>query len=376
MTIYKYIPILANREKYFKTEKAAIEYAKKDMIACYKKGNIDIVFDRVKKIISPATSEPAIYIYFNRVDTNQPYICAYIILYEIEEEIDWKEVYNIIKTFINKSASNHKITDLNKYYSSTDKLFIPGYEAMNWRQQVFASMALHAQNAQRISNVIQFINNYSKIKSIFLNFDCDAIIKTYGDPSDRNPLNCKNKGKHYYRNENALISQLSNNLSINEHSSMLKGYIRSILSTAYFLSSFKGKNKNDFCQYLLSKGADVDIVSFLSNNFERYGTTLPYDLLKEIDSRVFDFVKPDVHIKEFNRALGFINEDPAANVNYFKEAVKNINKNLPKNEQLSNYKLDRIIWLICTQKFFLDNNKPRAARKTKEEFLKAISECA
>ena len=85
MIIYKYNPIMSNKEKYFKTAEAAIECARKDVIEFYRERGTDIIFDRTENMISSTTSETTIYVYFNRADTNQLYICAYIKLCEVEE---------------------------------------------------------------------------------------------------------------------------------------------------------------------------------------------------------------------------------------------------------------------------------------------------
>ena len=76
---------MTNKEKYFKTPEAAVECVRKDVIEFYRARGVDVVFDRTENITSSTTSEISIYVYFNKVDTNQLYVCAYIKLCEVEE---------------------------------------------------------------------------------------------------------------------------------------------------------------------------------------------------------------------------------------------------------------------------------------------------
>ncbi len=290
--------------------------------------------------------------------------------------INYLNLYLEVEKTLRSISTDYKINDLSKYYSSTDKFVIPNYQTMDWRQQVFSSMAFHAQNGSIIDGVVQFLQNYETIKSLCLNFDCEEFLKNYGDRSDLSPLNCNDKSKHNYKNSNQVLQLFINNLSRSINSQKLRLYVNCIFSIAYFLSSYKGKNKTDFFKDVLSKtnkGNTSDIIEFFARNFECYGKTLPYDLLKELDNEVFDFVKPDTHINDFNKAIGIYTQDPILNAQSFESIVKKINES-KSDCDISNYKFDKMVWLICTQKFYLDKTKrPENPRMAKRLFLESVS---
>ena len=56
-------------------------------------------------------------------------------------------------------------------------------------------------------------------------------------------------------------------------------------------------------------------------------------------------------------------------IGIMQKLVEQINKKLSKEEQITVYQLDRMIWLVCSGNFFLDNTKGY-----KDRYLKSLAE--
>lgn len=98
------------------------------------------------------------------------------------------------------------------------------------------------------------------------------------------------------------------------------------------------------------------------------GYTLGCDLLKELDPSI-DICKPDIHvsncIKEFT---GHKTNKIKELVKEFSQIVHNINSSIP-GLKLTNYAFDKMIYLICSENFYLDDNKKNRTDKHRNDYL-------
>ena len=115
-----------------------------------------------------------------------------------------------------------------------------------------------------------------------------------------------------------------------------------------------------------SKGTKELINYFRGEIKSGFSIALTCDFLKEFDTE-FEFLpKPDVHIKDVVGAL----TDKTDNyyhtekrefelIEEMKKITNNINEELKKTseKEITVYQLDRMIWLVCSGKFFLHDSK-------------------
>ena len=87
-----------------------------------------------------------------------------------------------------------------------------------------------------------------------------------------------------------------------------------------------------------------------------FSVALTCDFLKEFDNEFCDLPKPDIHIK--NTLDSVLEEKKKMNdyeyIRAFQQLVNYINKELSCDEKITVYQLDRMVWLVCSGKFFLD----------------------
>ena len=132
--------------------------------------------------------------------------------------------------------------------------------------------------------------------------------------------------------------------------------------SAIYINQFT--DKNEIVEDLKKHYVDEEslIKYFREQVPSGFREALSCDFLKEFDSS-FDLPKPDGHIKETLNALGY---NYKKDIDYIKKTIdltNEINKSL-KNK-ITVYQLDRMIYLLCSQDFFLDDKKT-----VKEIYLK------
>ena len=93
------------------------------------------------------------------------------------------------------------------------------------------------------------------------------------------------------------------------------------------------------------------------------GFPLACDFLKEIGYT--DYPKPDVHIKDIIEVLLKSNaEDKISDRSAYEMII-----DIATKSNVTPYKLDKILWLICSGNFYDDDAKPKSHKK---EFLKML----
>ena len=97
-----------------------------------------------------------------------------------------------------------------------------------------------------------------------------------------------------------------------------------------------------------------------------FGFALSCDFIKEL--WYTSFCKPDVHIKDVLLWLGLCNNYPDD------EIVFRCLNNLAEEWWFTSYKLDKILWIICSWKFYSSKINVRAEiPKHKDDFIKYMS---
>ena len=289
------------------------------------------------------------------------------------------QFYILTEERVTSQAQSKGISDLNKYYSLTDFYGNSVFNTLRDKAQVFAQIAFHAQNATLISNIVRFEKNYSFLKSTLCDFNPEAFLLKYSDPDRENSVNQIVEDLRYdgTNNPNGLHWNTGKSKQENKDT-IVKRYANMLLDAAIFLEKFNNRNEflNDLKNHYPNKNHETLIKYFRENISHGFSIALTCDFLKELDSFFSDLPKPDVHIKDILIAL-FGYEDNHYNtekkeyqcIKDLQKITSLINQKLTCESQplITVYQLDRMIWLACTDNFFLDFTE-----NTKDIYLQNI----
>ena len=294
-----------------------------------------------------------------------------------------KKFYKITKDTLNNLAAEHNVKNIDDYYELTDfntktnlgrcidKL---GRDSV---ESVFAQMAYHAQNATLISNIVRFEDNIDFLEKVLCGFDPNDFLTEYKDAKDAKDVvealrydATKNQGLKWNDKKNKTV----------RIDSLITGYAQALIKCAQYLSECRDReavlNKLKSNSSYKSEKDYKNLIEYFQKQIpHRFSIALTCDFLKEFAKEFSFLCKPDVHIKDTLCAL--LNKKE----NYYRtakreyecigemqELVKLIN--VGEAKKITVYQLDRMIWLICSEKFFLDG-----VRSAKSEYLNKIVKC-
>ena len=204
------------------------------------------------------------------------------------------------------------------------------------------------QNYQRMPNVIKFDNNKKQFRKILLNFDCNKILKKY-------------------ESYDTLLDAFSKEFNINKSTFNRKNnswvkYSKAILSSCVFLQQFK--DIDDFDSFVklftYNESTAAALPMLLSKEIYGLGFALACDFLKELG---YDqYPKPDIHLIDVFSELGLSNRN---DFDCYKSIIR-----MAKQVGETPYKVDKIIWLICSGNYYLHNIKIDSSKKEFIEYIK------
>ena len=284
------------------------------------------------------------------------------------------EFYNITKVTLENMAKYQGIKDLDKYYRLTDFLAFPQLNKMGEIEQTYMQMAFHGQNATLISNIINFEKNYACLEKILCGFNPKAVLNKYF------PQGCSREEAEESLLNQFTINGITSNIgkSTKRPNAIMVGYVSMLLDSALYLSAFNSKREvvEDLKKQYKNNDVKSLITYFRSKIKSRFSIALTCDFLKEF-SEEFDLPKPDIHIKDTLCAYkklvdGYYHTEKREYecIKHMQNLTTEINKELcSKNQKaITVYQLDRMIWLICANKFFLDGK----VRNSKDSYLLKI----
>lgn len=270
------------------------------------------------------------------------------------------EFYKITEKTLNELAKEKGISDLRPYYELTDYNYKSSISKYNGIPQVFAQMAFHAQNATMISNIVSFEKNRDFLEKVLCDFEPKAFLKRYKN-------SVENLVETFRFNEKTGEGLKWNSSKSKEKNkdAIAKRYANTLFDCANYLSKFKDKKDvlNDLSKKYIAGDFEKLIKYFRSKIKHGFSVALTCDFLKEFD-RTFDLPKPDIHIKDVLCCYKGFEEDYYSGqkkeyecIRDMIELTKSINDNLPNEKMITVYQLDRMIWLICSGRFFLHNTE-------------------
>lgn len=214
------------------------------------------------------------------------------------------------------------------------KYFIGDRRNFSSIQDIYEQLIHSAQNYQRMPNVIKYSQRRDQIKNILVDFDVQLI-----KDMDVDEL--------YYKFRD--VFRVTSNDT--KHNSWRK-WSRSAIDAAKFMSNFK--DADDFrgfvAQFDYNRPTRMALPLLISTKISGIGFALACDTLKELG--YLSYPKPDVHLIEVFSQLGLSDDDP---ISVFEAIVEMAEVCKEVDPEASPYKLDKIIWLICSGRFYLDD---------------------
>ena len=297
--------------------------------------------------------------------------------------MDAKDFYELTEETLKNLANTKGIDEkeLARYYELTDydkdsvlmKHFKEGSMS-----QLFAQIALHGQNATMISSIVKFDDNIEFLKDKLCGFDPNKFLNEYtADDRDNSIIRIVN-ALRYDENKNQGLKWDSSKSKEGSKDKLIRRFANTLMDAAIFLSKYESREA--FREELIEKHDTNDsekVIKYFRKNIKHgFSVALTCDFLKEFDEAFSDLPKPDVHIQDTLCALnskkkGYYNSSDKKQFECIKDMqnlTKEINDNLDENKKITVYKLDKMIWLICSGSFYLHDRG-----NIKQSYLNQIS---
>ena len=239
-------------------------------------------------------------------------------------------------------------------------LFVP--EGSNRKKSIFYRLCSSLQNSGQMSNSIRFSHdNKELISNVTCDFDANAFLNNH-----RNWKAVYNSLTDHGKNDNGKNRQTQkqySNGSVPETN--WERYAKGMFEGAHYLCD---ENENGYRQIrkLIQKNDNIDLISDdlfnsikdISLNIHGLGIPLTCDWLKECGCTWL--VKPDTHInKVYNHLAGLPYEFYVPEKTIIQDLFEySMRIRESEDETMTAYKLDKMIWLICTGNFYQYNIGP------------------
>lgn len=252
-------------------------------------------------------------------------------------------VYKAACDFLNRMTP-HGI-DLGRYYVGDNK----DYNSLN---DIFFRFIVSAQNYQSMPNVIGFEKRKEAIKELLYNFDY-------------------NKIKDVSANE--LYYSFRERFQINSADSKRNSWYKwscSIVDSAKFISEFS--DVKDFKSFVNRFDYNVStrmaLPLLISTKIKGIGFALACDTLKELGFT--DYPKPDTHLREVFVSTNLSDKD---DYSIFEAITKMAKASKRIDNDVTPYKVDKVFWLICSGKYYLEKPTEITVKGMKKELIELIN---
>ena len=230
-----------------------------------------------------------------------------------------------------------KKDDLYQYFESAHK-------DVGSLDEIYEQFLESAQNYQSMPNVIKFVQRKDEIREILYNYDLEKI-------SVINPDTLYKRFRNKFN-----VTSVDNNFN-----SWLK-FSKSAISSAKFMCEFK--NVDDFKSFVQQFDYNIHtriaLPLLIAQKIHGFQFALSCDCLKELGFT--NYCKPDVHIIDVLEQTGISSKDP---INVFETITK-----MAHDCNTTPYKVDKIMWLICSGNFYIHDIK---IARHKQQLIDLIS---
>ena len=204
-------------------------------------------------------------------------------------------------------------------------------------KEIYIAFIRTAQNYQFMPNVIQFDNREEIIRNILHDFDYEYVSTL---PS------------------NYLYSEFQKVFSITSEKSWHL-WCNAVVDSAKFVGRFS--SVSEFDKFVTNSSDLKSAPLLISKSIKGIGFALACNALKELG--YLDYVKPDVHLIDICDVLNISSRDPIA--------VFDAMQIIASDNSITPYKLDKVLWLVCSGNFYKDGVKVNGR---KEELISKLSE--
>ena len=247
--------------------------------------------------------------------------------------------------FIYQTAYNYLLSILPDGIKDFDGYFSAENKEIKSLEYIFEILIQSAQEYQRMPNVIQFINRRDEIKEILYGFDFRRV-------ADCNP----EKLYYTFRHEFNVTSK-------DTPQNLWNRWTYAVVDSAKFVSQFN--SVDDFKDFVslfdYNSTTRMALPLVISTKIKGVGFALACNFLKELG--YVNYPKPDVHITDTCTAFGLSDENQYS---VFEAIVQ-----MAEDNGESPYKVDKVLWLICSGFFHNDDIK---IGRHKEEFISLVKE--
>ncbi len=240
-------------------------------------------------------------------------------------------IYEAACKILDEMHSEAGITDsLEKYYRGDN----PNPESL---ENVFRNLIISAQNRQGMPRVIKFHDREHVIQEILFYYDINQISQ---------------KGADYFLRK---FNVQKNRLGVDTFGKQWSQWCKAIFDSANFLNQFT--DINDFTAFVESfqqnLATRIALPLYLQTKIYGIGFALACDFLKELNYQ--NYLKPDTHIVYICKSLELI-DTKADGKNEKVLAFEAIDR-LARDVEQKPYKVDKILWLISSGKFYKDRDE-------------------
>ena len=247
-----------------------------------------------------------------------------------------QQIYTAAKEYLNsiKPDSVH-----------LDKYFLGDSRDFSSLKDIYIQFIRSAQNYQRMPKVIKFDERRDRIAALVCDFDYQQI-KGFS-PDD------------LYQ---SLRREFNAGGADNNYNCWHK-WSKSVIDSAKFISDFS--DVKDFVEFV--KRFDYNVSTrmalplLISKKISGVGFALACDTLKELGFT--NYPKPDVHLMDVFSALGLSENEP---VSTFEAIVRMSERCRSVDAEVSPYKVDKVFWLICSGRFYLEEPEINIGRHKKQ----------
>ena len=236
--------------------------------------------------------------------------------------------------------------DLEKYFLGDSR----NYKSL---RDIYVQIIQSAQNYQRMPNVIGFGKRKDKIEEILYGFDYSRIQDLSIDDLYRR-----------FRKEFHVTSTDS------KRNSWYK-WSHSIVDAAKFMNEFS--DVDDFEEFVgrfdYHVSTRMALPLIISTKISGIGFALACDLLKELGFT--NYPKPDTHMIDVFSGVGLSERDVYSN---FEAITRMANVCKKVDDSVTPYKVDKVFWLICSGRFYLEQPEEIRVHGRKQELIDYLNE--
>lgn len=202
-------------------------------------------------------------------------------------------------------------------------------------KDIYIAFIRTAQNYQFMPNVIQFDNREQTIGTILHDFDYKYVSSLSSD---------------------YLFGEFKKAFGISSEKSW-RLWCSAVVDSAHYVKRFS--SVSEFDNYVTNSSDLKTVPLSISKSINGIGFALACNALKELG--YLDYVKPDIHLIDICDALNISSREPIAVFDAMQEIAADNN--------ITPYKLDKVLWLVCSGNFYKDGVKVNGR---KEELISKL----